>query len=294
MKPVSAANSIAAIKTVRSACARAAIVALLSLAAPALAGAWGANSERLIASKGVDTLPAEIQPFFEANRDFIVKHSADPLDWLDKTPAIERPNHVLLFERYGKFPFAALPRDYKAAVTKYGKAKVQAGGVLPWQIGVYSAKLTTAMRTGNWEQAKLMAAYLADYVAEAHDPFNTTLDFDGTLSAQPGANTRFNSALVDRYAHFFPMRPSDALFINDPTDHAFEDCLSAHAWLENILLADRRSHSGANDFDDQYYDHFYDQAGAIVIRQLTDAATDVGSYWLTAWINAGRPTLPSR
>ncbi|MGB6431138.1 MAG: hypothetical protein WBF06_11165, partial [Candidatus Acidiferrales bacterium] len=71
-------------------------------------------------------------------------------------------------------------------------------------------------------------------------------------------------------------------------------CLSAHAWLENILLADRNSRAGSNDFDDQYYDRFYDRAGAIVIRQLTDAATDVGSYWLTAWINAGRPQLPSQ
>jgi len=25
---------------------------------------------------------------------------------------------------------------------------------------------------------------------------------------------------------------------------------------------------------------------------LTDASTDVGSYWLTAWINAGKPPLP--
>ena len=24
------------------------------------------------------------------------------------------------------------------------------------------------------------------------------------------------------------------------------------------------------------------------------AATDVGSYWLTAWINAGRPQLPQQ
>jgi hypothetical protein len=278
----------------RSTCARAAILALLALSAPALTRAWGANSERLIASKGVDTLPVEIQPFYEANRDFIVKHSSDPLDWLEKTPLTERPNHLLLLERYGKFPYSALPRDYKAAVTKFGKAKVEAGGVLPWQIGVYSAKLTAAMRAGNWEQAKLMSAYLAAYVAEAHDPFNTTLDFDGVLSAQPGVNARFDSTLIDRYSHFFPLRPNDAVFINDPTDHAFEDCLSAHAWLENILLADRNSHDGSTNFDDQYYDRFYDRAGAIVIRQLTDAATDVGSYWLTAWINAGRPQLPSR
>jgi len=30
----------------------------------------------------------------------------------------------------------------------------------------------------------------------------------------------------------------------------------------------------------------------MLIRQLSEASTDVGSYWLTAWINAGRPTLP--
>jgi hypothetical protein len=29
-----------------------------------------------------------------------------------------------------------------------------------------------------------------------------------------------------------------------------------------------------------------------LIRQLSEASTDVGSYWMTAWINAGRPQLP--
>jgi hypothetical protein len=33
-------------------------------------------------------------------------------------------------------------------------------------------------------------------------------------------------------------------------------------------------------------------SAATLIRQLSDAATDVGSYWFTAWINAGKPALP--
>jgi hypothetical protein len=28
------------------------------------------------------------------------------------------------------------------------------------------------------------------------------------------------------------------------------------------------------------------------VRQLSEASTDVGSYWMTSWINAGRPQLP--
>jgi hypothetical protein len=181
---------------------------------------------------------------------------------------------------------------YKTAVTKFGKATLDRNGLLPWQIGVYSEKLTEAMKAGKWDEAKLDAAILANYVAEAHDPFNTTDNFDGRLSGQVGINERFGSALIDRYSSFFPMRPNDASFIEDPTDHAFEACLSAHSWLETILLADRRARRGENSFTDEYFDRFYNQAAAILIRQLSDAATDVGSFWLTAWINAGRPQLP--
>lgn len=204
------------------------------------------------------------------------------------------PNHVLFLDHYGKFPFDTLPRSYKAALAKFGRPKLEASGLLPWQIGVYSQKLTEDLRTGNWDQAKIEAAVLAGYVAEANDPFNTTENFDGHLSEQIGVNLRFNSNLVDRYSLFFPMRPNDATFISDPTDQAFEACLSAHSWLENILLADRRARAGLSDYTDDYYDRFYNQAGAVLIRQLTDAASDIGSYWLTSWINAGRPALPQR
>jgi hypothetical protein len=258
---------------------------------PGQALAWGGNGQKLVINKAIDTLPPDIRTFFETNRSFIVLHVTDPLDAETKTPA-EKHNHYLYLDKYGRFPFELLPRSYKAAVTKYGKSKLESTGLLPWQIGVYSAKLTEAMKLGRWDDAKLDAAILASYVSEAHDPFNTTENFDGHLTGQTGINERFGTALVDRFSSFFPMRPNDASFINDPTDHAFEACLSAHSWLETILLADRNARLGGKSYDDEYFDRFYNQAAATLIRQLSDAATDVGSYWLTAWINAGRPPLP--
>jgi hypothetical protein len=117
---------------------------------------------------------------------------------------------------------------------------------------------------------------------------------DGKLSNQQGVNDRFATGLVDRFQLFFFVKPNDAVLIHDPTDHAFEMALSAHSWLENILLADRRAHAGFADYNDEYYDRYYSQAGAVLIRQLSDASTDLGSYWMTAWINAGRPQLPSQ
>ncbi len=264
---------------------------LAFLPCPQESRAWGRNGHRLVVNKAIDTLPPDIRAFFESNRALLVQHVTDPLDALAKTPA-ERHNHFIQFDKYGRFPFEALPRNYKSAVMKFGKTKLDATGLLPWQIGVYSEKLTEALKAGKWDEARLDAAILANYVSEAHDPFNTTDNLDGRLSRQNGVNERFGTALIDRYSSFFPMRPNDAMFISDPTDRAFEACLSSHSWLETILLADRKARQGENSFTDEYYDRFYNQAAAILIRQLSDAATDVGSFWLTAWINAGRPPLP--
>ncbi len=278
----------------RAAGAAAVIVSLSIMILPVRARAWGASAEKLIATKAVQTLPPEIRGYFEENKDFIASHVTEPLDLAEKHPVMERRNHYLYLDHYGKFPFDTLPRDYKAAVSKFTKSKLESSGVLPWQIGVFSQKLTQAMRDHDWEQTRLMAAYLAAYVAQANDPFHTTENYDGHLSGQPGVDLRFGSNLVDRYSLFFPMRTDDAAFLTDPTDHAFDSCMSAHSWVENILLADRRARQGLTDYTDEYFDRFYNLTGAVLIRQLTDAATDVGSYWLTAWINAGRPQLPAQ
>jgi hypothetical protein len=272
-------------------CRLLALCLLLLLPAPAFG--WGANGHRVITNKAVDTLPPEIRSFFEANRTFIVQKCTAPAEALAQNPQ-DKSNHFIYIDRYGRFPFDAVPRDYNTAVRKHGRRMIDANGKLPWQIGYYSLKLREAFEARNWEEARTAAATLAYFVAAAHDPFNTTENYDGQLSGLTGVGRRFSTSLVDRYSMFFFMRPNDAVEVRDPTDRAFEIVLGAHSWIENILLADRRARGGLNDFTDDYYDRFYNQAGAILIRQMSDAATDVGSFWLSAWIHAGRPPLPQR
>jgi hypothetical protein len=273
------------------------LLACLLIALPSSFG-LGENAERLITNKAVDTLPDEMLPFFQANRQFLVQHVTDPQEAEAKIPAQQNPtqqhNDFIQLDHYGPFPFDALPRSYAAALAKYGRRTLDMYGLLPWQIGVSSQKLTDAFRDHNWYEAKISAAMVAHYVAAAHDPFNTTTNHDGKLSGQPGVDDRFSFGLTDRYQLFFLLKPNEANFVRDPTGHAFDMSLSAHSWLENILLADIRAHEGLAGYNDEYYDRFYAQAGAVLIRQISDASTDVGSYWMTAWINAGRPQLPGR
>lgn len=254
--------------------------------------AWRASGDKLVVTKAIDMLPDELRPYFDSNRAFLMQHVSDAIEAQKTTPLTAHEGYIR-FEKYGPFPYATLPRDYKAALSKFGKHSVEANGLLPWSVGLYSQKLTESFRVKNWDQARMAASELAFYVAEAHDPFNATTNFDGHLSNQMGVGARFDSSLVERYSQFFYLHPGEATYIHDPTDHAFEMCLSAHAWLEDILLSDRRARAGLSDYTDEYYDRFYGQVGSVLVQQFSEASIDVASYWLTAWTNAGKPQLPA-
>src|SRR6202047_2781888 len=117
------------------------MVAFIGFLLPLQTFAWGANAERLIANRAVGTLPSDLRPFFEDNRDFITRHAADPVENVQTNVATESHSQVLYLDRYGQYPFSALPRKYEAALAKFGRLKLESGGLLSLQIGVFSAKL---------------------------------------------------------------------------------------------------------------------------------------------------------
>ena len=165
---------------------------------------WGENADRLVTNKAVDTLPDEMLPFFQANRQYLVQHvkrpesvrpstapSSSGLKLPGAAPVAPVESDFIQIDHYGPFPFTALPRDYNTAISKYNRRTLAQYGLLPWEIGVYSKKLTDAFRDHNWGDVRTDAAALAHFVIAAHDPFNTTTNFDGKISLQPGVNERF-------------------------------------------------------------------------------------------------------
>jgi hypothetical protein len=254
--------------------------------------AWGPKAHQLANGWGVETLPPEIRGFFQAYRQYLVEHANDPDEWMKKD-RYERMRHYIYLDKYGRFPYLSLPHSYKQAQQSFG-ARIARNGVLPWQIGEYSLRMTNALKTRNWDEARLDAAVLGHYVADAHDPLNTTENYNGQLVEQTGLATRFGVTLINRYANFFMMRPGDAVKIDDPTEHAFLTVLEANTLVDRVLWTDRRSREGLVDYNDDYFDRFYTQIGSTAARAVSEAAHDIGSYWYTAWVNAGQPVPPAR
>ncbi|HTW32217.1 MAG TPA: hypothetical protein VMD76_11085, partial [Candidatus Sulfotelmatobacter sp.] len=75
---------------------------------------WGESAQRLITNKAVDTLPEEMVPFFEANRQFLVEHVTEP-------EGMKPDDHTgfIQLDHYGQYPFSALPHSYTAASLKF-------------------------------------------------------------------------------------------------------------------------------------------------------------------------------
>ena len=112
----------------------AALLLLLVMMLPAPAQAWGFAGHRLITERAIELLPPELKLFFERNKDEIVMRSVDPDLWRN-LGWDEDPNHFLDFgaPEYGKYPFSELPRDYNAALEKFGIATLKRNGFVPWR-----------------------------------------------------------------------------------------------------------------------------------------------------------------
>src|SRR5512147_44657 len=110
-------------------------LALVALLVPAPAHAWGYVGHKLIVERAIALLPPELRPLFERERNTLIERSIDPDTWRTAGFEEEPPNHQvdMDWEGFGKYPFAGLPRDYSAAVAKFGRARIEQEGTLPWR-----------------------------------------------------------------------------------------------------------------------------------------------------------------
>src|SRR5438552_8916583 len=182
------------------------LVATIALLTPTPAAAWGFAAHKLIMRRALDLLPAEIKPFFDQFRDELIIRVVDPDLWRS-VGWNDDPNHFLDFgvEEYGPYPFEALPRDYDAAVAKFGVATVTRNGLLPWRQSEEFGNLRRAFEGFKRESpyaasdVVLFAAVSGHYMQDAHQPFHATDNFDGRRTGNDGIHARFERDLIERF-----------------------------------------------------------------------------------------------
>jgi hypothetical protein len=249
--------------------------------------------------RAIELLPSEIKPFFERNRDELILRVNDPDLWRVVGFDQEPPNHQLDFgvDDYGPYPFVALPREYDAAVEKFGAAVVRRHGLLPWRTMEEFGNLRRVFQgfprnqrfvAGN---TVLFASALAHYVQDAHQPLHVHNNYDGQLSGQSGLHDRFEVELFERFESRLTITPAPVHAIASVRDFIFEAALSGFTLVAQILDADRAALGSKDAYDDAYFETFFTAIRPVLERRLSESITATAAVITAAWEQAGRPPL---
>jgi hypothetical protein len=280
-----------------------AVVGVLLVAAvlPTRTTAWGYEAHKFIMDRAIGLLPSEIRPLFEQNRSTLIEHVIDPDLWqIAGFDDQEDPNHFLDldWEGYGKYPFAGLPRDYTAAVAKFGKKRVDDNGKLPWRTEEMHGELRRAFesygRRGAFGRFDVLffSAWLTHYVSDAHVPFHAVLNYDGQLTGQHGLHARFEAFLFERYRDQWTIAPKPLPPIRNPRDYIFDVVLEGTQLVPPILKSDLDAIGTRDEYDDAYYAAFFKANRAVVERRLNESIAASAAMIAGAWEAAGKPPVP--
>jgi hypothetical protein len=277
------------------------VAALVVLAAPIGTQAWGFEAHKFIADRAIALLPAELRPLFEANRAAFVERSIDPDTWQQAGfDAIESPNHFLDldWDGHGPYPYAGLPRDYAAAVAKFGRARIEQNGTVPWRVEEMHGNLRRAFeaygRRGAFARYDIVnyAAWLTHYVSDAHVPFHAVLNYDGQLSGQTGIHARFESIMFERYVKQLTIAPKPIPPVTNPRDFIFERIIEGTQLVPPILKSDLAAIGTRDVYDDAYYEAFFKANRPVLERRVNESIAAVAAMIAGAWEAAGKPALP--
>lgn len=278
-----------------------ALIAFVLLATPAPAFAWGFEAHKFIMDRAIALLPAEIRPLFERHRAAVVERSIDPDTWQNAGfDDLESPNHFLDYdwEGYGKHPFAELPRDYTAAIAKFGKPRIEENGTLPWRTEEMYGSLRRAFesygRRGAFGRYDILhySAWLTHYVSDGHVPFHNVINYDGQLTGQNGIHGRFESMMFERYQAQLTIKPTVRAPIRNPRDFIFDLAAEGTQLVPAILKSDLEAIGTRDVYDDAYYAAFFKANRAVMERRLNEAISAVAAMITGAWEAAGKPAIP--
>lgn len=267
---------------------------------------WGFFAHKRINRLAVFTLPKGMAGFYKANIDFITEHAVDP-DKRRYVDSLEGPRHFLDADHYGKKPFGRLPQNWYDAVKKYSADTLDKYGTVPWVIQNNYYWLVKAFKAHDTTAILKTSANLGHYIADAHVPLHLTQNYDGQLTNQTGIHALWESRLPELFAGQYRLNAGSARYIDNPLTEAFRICRASFSCVDSVLILERklnarfppdqkyemvlRGKRKVKDYSAAYSAAYQQILNGMVRRRMRSAILAVGSFWYSAWIDAGQPNL---
>ena len=260
--------------------------ALALLVGPAAlpAAAWSTAVHQAVTEKAIDTLPKPLKAFYEAHRLEMPSLAPDA-----ELPA-EGTERRFAVDRLKPFPFPELPRTETAFNQEFAD-KAKDLGRLPWLLLESHDRLVKAFRAGDKAQILTESDLLSQLVADLHNPLALTDNSDGQKTGQHGLWIRFAVKLPEAMKGKLKLDPDAAHLLDEPRPFVFAMINATYVWLDNLLYEEELAKRGKGGYTEIYFEDLAGRVGPLLRQRLSLAAGHAGSYWYTAWTEAGRPAL---
>jgi hypothetical protein len=278
---------------------------LLLIGTVILCASWGFFAHKRINQLAIFTLPEGMIGFYKNNHKYITEHAIDP-DKRRYADTAEAPRHYLDVENY-ETHIDSIPEKWNDAVNKYGAKKIASDGMVPWQIQRTYNNLVRAFKERDSLKILRYSADLGHYVADAHVPLHTTKNHNGQLTNQTGIHGFWESRIPELFAKDYNLLVGKASYIENPLKEAWKIVKNAHTMVDTVLTfeaklnasfpADQKydfSMRGKNvmkQYSVAYTKAYQDMMKGMVERQMRSSIIKVGSFWFSAWVDAGQPDL---
>ncbi|TKB98783.1 zinc dependent phospholipase C family protein [Pedobacter cryophilus] len=282
------------------------IILLLIIPCLLLFSSWGFFAHQRINRLAVFTLPKDLIGFYKSNINYITEHAVDP-DKRRYADSLEAPRHYLDADHYGEKPFDIIPKKWNDAVAKLSEDTLNAYGIVPWQIQRTYYKLVKAFENKDSILILKHSADLGHYIADAHVPLHTSENYNGQMTNQVGIHGFWESRLPELFAGDYDYFVGKAKYINNPLDAAWniventftmlDSTLSIEKRLDKSFPSDRkytyneRNNKVIKEYSLDYSAAYHKELNGMVERQMRSSILSVGSFWYSAWVDAGQPDM---
>nr|WP_238395690.1 zinc dependent phospholipase C family protein [Pontibacter pudoricolor] len=283
-----------------------AILVLFAVLLPLHSYSWGFYAHQRINRLAVFALPPEMVGFYKKHIRYITENAVNP-DKRRYAVSGEAPRHYIDLDMYGDSALYKLPRYWQPAVAQFTEDTLMAYGIVPWHINFMKYQLTQAFKERNLDKILRVSSDLGHYIADACVPLHTTSNYNGQLTGQRGIHAFWESRLPELFSDNYDFFVGPAQYITNPQLRAWDLVASANIALDSVLQFERQL---TIDFDEEkkygfelrnnlttrVYSREFSEAysrklNGQVERQMRLAVQAVASYWYTAWVDAGQPSL---
>ncbi|MES2279252.1 MAG: zinc dependent phospholipase C family protein [Bacteroidota bacterium] len=267
---------------------------------------WGFFAHHRINRLAVFTLPGKMAGFYQNNIDYITDHAIDP-DKRRYVDSLEGSRHFLDADHYGKSPFGRIPQNWYDAVKRYTADTLDKYGTVPWVIQYHYYWLVKAFKAHDTTAILKTSANIGHYIADAHVPLHLTVNYDGQLTHQNGIHALWESRLPELFSDKYNLYVGKVKYIDNPLTEAFKICRESYKCLDSVMVFERKLNAGfppdkkhemtlrgkrkVKDYSVAYSAAYHKMLNGMVRRRMRAAILTVGSFWYSAWVDAGQPDL---